>query len=696
MPHAVGKKLPNAFGLYDISGNVWEWCSDWFASYASEPGTDPTGPSSGTYRVQRGGAWNWSGTNCRSACRRYYDPTLQNGMDGLRLVLLGKVYALSCPSESQWYFANEFTASWPDWYPDAQGFLYALDAEAGTTLGLSDAYTTERSLTLPISGHGTWYFHIVPVDSEGAMVSSAQVDWTVNAYLNPLVISSTTHPDPEQSYAGANASFSWTGPDTDYYCVFDQLPDTVPTTANTLDTSRTLNQFGLTTGTYFLHVRGLDEAGAWSEPAHFQINVAHETNLAVDTNVDTLFDAADSVAVTVSNAGAGTLSWIAEGASPKLSVDPNSATGDSIVVSITAPDYFVGTQEVIFRNDADPYDFETVSIQCTPPQLACDVQAAYLPAQGDSAVLEVSNAGGYQLAWSAEYDDSLVSLSAASGIDSGQITVTASAFANAADTVLTLQNGDNPADTLAVAVHLGQDMTMLPGDVPLEMVWIRPGTFMMGRYSGEQDSETDEDPQHEVTLTQGFWMGKYEVTQAQWEAVMGTTPWSGQDYVLDDPDSPAVYVSWDDAQSFISSLNTLTGKTFRLPTEAEWEYACRAETATRFYWGDDPSYSTIGSYAWFYDNAYSAGQQYAHVVGQKLANDWGLYDMSGNVWEWCADWYGTYPSGSVTDPEGPASGSIRVKRGGGWHDYGYYCRSANRGRSYPSGADGNIGFRLAR
>ncbi|MEA3365428.1 MAG: SUMF1/EgtB/PvdO family nonheme iron enzyme, partial [Candidatus Hydrogenedentes bacterium] len=220
-----------------------------------------------------------------------------------------------------------------------------------------------------------------------------------------------------------------------------------------------------------------------------------------------------------------------------------------------------------------------------------------------------------------------------------------------------------------------EETIMLPGNMPLEMVWIEPGTFLMGRYPGEQDSYDWEDPQHEVTLTQGFWMGKYELTKAQWTAVMETEPWSGRSCVLDDPDSPAVYVSWNEAQAFIMALNDYTGLTFRLPTEAEWEYACRAGTTTRFYWGDDPDYTLIDDYAWWEGNASNIGEEYAHVVGQKLPNAFGLYDMSGNVWEWCQDWWDSdYCSSSPgTDPEGPASGSHRVLRGGNGFIQGIYC-----------------------
>ena len=239
----------------------------------------------------------------------------------------------------------------------------------------------------------------------------------------------------------------------------------------------------------------------------------------------------------------------------------------------------------------------------------------------------------------------------------------------------------------------------LPGDVPLEMVWIPAETFMMGRYPGEQDSSAEEDPQHEVTLSQGFWMGKYELTKRQWTAVMGTTPWSGLLHVLNDLDSPAVSVSWNDAQAFITALNSDTGLTFRLPSEAEWEYTCRAGTTTRFHWGDDPSYTQIDDYAWWFGNAYNGGQLYAHVVGQKSPNAFGLYDMNGNVWEWCEDDYHSSYTGAPSDGgawvDSPA-GAYRIMRGGSWSCEDYNDRSASRGYYVPSDTHDSIGFRLCR
>ena len=232
----------------------------------------------------------------------------------------------------------------------------------------------------------------------------------------------------------------------------------------------------------------------------------------------------------------------------------------------------------------------------------------------------------------------------------------------------------------------------LPGNVLPEMIGIPAGTFMMGSTNGD----SDETPVHQVTITQDFQLGKYEVTKAQWEAVMETTPWSGQSFVLDDPDSPATHVSWNDAQAFITTLNGMTGETFRLPTEAEWEYACRAGSTTEYYFGD--SSATLSDYAWWSGNPDNAAEQYAHVVGHLLPNDFGLFDMHGNVWEWCSDWYGSgyYSSSLLDDPTGPTTGSNRVGRGGGWDGGASLCRSADRSGDFPVYAGSYVGFRLAR
>lgn len=237
----------------------------------------------------------------------------------------------------------------------------------------------------------------------------------------------------------------------------------------------------------------------------------------------------------------------------------------------------------------------------------------------------------------------------------------------------------------------------LPGGATMEMVWIEPGTFMMGS-PDSVDQAYGEKPQHQVTISRGFYLGKYELTQEQWETVMGTQPWSGQDYVRSNPQNPAVYISWDDMQVFIHKLNQAAGDSlYRLLTEAEWEYACRAGTTTLWSFGDDKG--RLGEYAWYRGNAWSAGLHYAQLVGTKLPNPWSLYDMHGNVLEWVQDWHELYTGAGQVDPVGPATGYDRVIRGGDFSNSGYaeYTRSAFRlSTSSANPGDFMIGARLLR
>ena len=227
----------------------------------------------------------------------------------------------------------------------------------------------------------------------------------------------------------------------------------------------------------------------------------------------------------------------------------------------------------------------------------------------------------------------------------------------------------------------------------MKFVYIRPGSFVMGSLSGESGRGGDE-TQHRVSLTKGFYLQATEVTQGQWEQVMGSRPWSGKNYVRENANNPASYVSWNNCQAFIRKLNGMEGSSeYRLPTETEWEYACRAGSGKRFCFGN--SDGQLGGYAWYDENTDSAGETYGHGVGTKKPNAWGLYDMHGNVWEWCQDWYGDYPSGSVIDPKGPSSGAYRVYRGGSWGSEAGGCRSADRNRNELSSRFVILGFRLA-
>jgi formylglycine-generating enzyme required for sulfatase activity len=239
----------------------------------------------------------------------------------------------------------------------------------------------------------------------------------------------------------------------------------------------------------------------------------------------------------------------------------------------------------------------------------------------------------------------------------------------------------------------------LTNSIGMKLVLVPKGTFTMGSPI-EEDSYDEEDTyhhEHEVTLTQDYYLGMTQVTQGQYERVMGENPSYFQGDRVEDRDSsefPVERVSWEDAVAFCQKLSALpeekaAGRVYRLPTEAEWEYACRAGSDTAYCFGNDEE--LLSDYAWYDDN--SDGRP--HPVGEKKANAWGLYDMHGNVWEWCSDWYDEYPEGAVSDPSGPTEGSGRVFRGGSWLSGAAYCRSAYRFRFDPSYRYYYYGFRVA-
>jgi formylglycine-generating enzyme required for sulfatase activity len=219
----------------------------------------------------------------------------------------------------------------------------------------------------------------------------------------------------------------------------------------------------------------------------------------------------------------------------------------------------------------------------------------------------------------------------------------------------------------------------------IELIFIPPGEFTMGTPDNESGRQKDEGPVHKVTIKSPFYIGKFEVTQAQYESIMGTNPskFKGDDLPVDS-------ITWGEAIEFCRKMSELTGHKYRLPTEAEWEYACRASTKTTFFWGNDFD----ESYGWYRKN--SGGT--SHPVGEKSPNAWGLYDMCGNIEEWCVDWYKkSYKNKEhEIDPQGPSSGTLRVRRGGCWQHSIPCLRSGNRFYFDPDERSNQIGFRIVR
>jgi len=254
----------------------------------------------------------------------------------------------------------------------------------------------------------------------------------------------------------------------------------------------------------------------------------------------------------------------------------------------------------------------------------------------------------------------------------------------------------------------------LGGGVRMDLVYIKPGAFTMGSPEAPQQGwQVDERPEHRVTITKGYFLGKYDVTRGQFAAFVKATgyktvaekegkasdtsmkevagaSWQNPKSFTQTDEHPVVCITWNDAKAFADWASKKTGREVRLPTEAEWEYACRAGTKTRWWFGDNDT--AMADFGWL--NANSGTQ--THPVGQKKPNPWGLYDMHGNVWEWCQDWSGPYAAGDAVDPAGPADGTIRCLRGGCWNTGAIECRSAIRGGSAPSSTRTTfIGFRVA-
>jgi len=254
-------------------------------------------------------------------------------------------------------------------------------------------------------------------------------------------------------------------------------------------------------------------------------------------------------------------------------------------------------------------------------------------------------------------------------------------------------------------------LTLDLGDgVTMDLLLIPAGTYTMGppdRVNRQlrQGSRLHlyEGPQRRTTLTRPFHLGVTEVTQAQWRAVMKTEPWQGKPFAENGANHAASWISWDSAAAFCRALSEETGWSVRLPTEAEWEYACRARATTLFCYGDDPDYGQLAHYAWYRDNTCDVDGRHARPVAAKKPNAWGLYDMHGNVFEWCSDWHGSIPEDpahpgglarAVSDPTGPTRGTRRVVRGGAWNVGAPYCRSAFRLGSRPWAGLSCNGFRV--
>ncbi|MBO4715569.1 MAG: SUMF1/EgtB/PvdO family nonheme iron enzyme, partial [Verrucomicrobia bacterium] len=596
--HPVGQKQPNAWGLYDMHGNVWEWCLDWYGAYPAEAVTDPTGLTTGDYRVYRGASYSSTGSWCRSAYRLCVFPTSSYNNLGFRVALVNKNITIPLSDKVDldmvWINPGTFTMGSPS---DELGRVsnevrHQVTLTQGYWLGRYEITQAQYKAVMKVN----------PSEFIGADLPVETVSW--------------------------NDAMDFCAKLTEIEKAAGRLPEgyeyTLPTEAQWEYACRAGTTTALNSGKNLSDIElcpEMDEVGWYGYNSDETTHPAGQKQ----PNAWGLYDMHGNV-------GEWCLDWY--GAYPASSVtDP---TG---------------------------------------------------PATGSYRVMR----GG---SW---YGDANFCRSAmrSSYIPSYYVFICGFRVALAP---VSLNKKNIPlSDTV---------------DLAMSMVWCPAGTFTMGSPGSELGRDSDE-TRHSVTISRGFGIGKYEVTQAQYRAVMGSNPSTFKGDNL-----PVEEVAWYDAMEFCQKLTEIeraAGRlpesyAYTLPTEAQWEYACRAGTTTALNSGknlttaeDEGICDNLDEVGWYWMNGgkknWNEGKDPAictHPGGQKQPNNWGIYDMHGNVWEWCSDWYGNYPTSSVTDPEGPGTGSYRVLRGGSWYYGADHCRSAFRGNGSPSGNNlVNIGFRVA-
>jgi len=650
--HPVGQKQPNPWGLNDMYGNVWEWCWDRFGTYPGGSVTDPTGSGSGSDRVLRGGGWGNVGQYCRSADRSRSTPDYRSNGIGFRAVLTADLNPPVPPSVSAHpqsqivgagtivVFTVAATGTPPLAYQWRKGGVNLADG------GRISGATTTHLIIRFVEGADAGNYDVVVSNAVGAAASDGAV----------LAVPDMIWIPPGTFTMGSPASEQ------------DRFDDEGPRTVVTLTKGFWMGRHEVTQAEYAAVMKGYPslftgdptlpvEQVSWYEATIYcaGLTARERGGLPAGWAYRLPTEAEWEYA-----ARAGTTTRFSYGDDPGYAQLGDFAWHEGNSGDTTHP---VGLRE------ANPWCLDDM----------------------------YGNVFEWCLDWYGTYPGGSVTdpMGPASGLDRvmrGGSWDLGRRFCRSADRAnWTPDDRSSYIGFRAVLAAAPAIPTFTP-DLN-RYAYIPPGTFTMGSPASEQDRVDNEGPQTVVTLTKGFWMERYEVTQAEYLAVMGGNP----SLVTGNLNRPVEMVSWIDATNYCATLTARersagrlpTGWAYRLPTEAEWEYAARAGTTTRFSYGDDPDYSLLRNYAWYYDNSGDG----THPVGQKQANPWGLNDMYGNVFEWCLDWYGTYPGGSLTDPIGPASGSVRVARGGGWRNGGGGFRSADRANFTPDDRSSYIGFR---
>ena len=750
MTHSVATKLPNELGIYDMSGNVAEFCIDWFEEYTDEHQFNPTGPATGRWKVTRGGSWN---SEMIQAClvweRSEWDALepYQLGDDyGLRLAFSGTLSGdlkLSSTKEELAAGGSAIVA-----ITNGSGQYSVTTEHNSVAVAIMDG-ELQNQVLIKAANEGTTL--VTVTDTESGQTATVSVHVVVNSA-------------PTRTFTVNGVAFDMVGVEGGTFMMgaIDNAADaihlvrvsdfSIGATEVTQELWKAV--MGSNPSAFISDLKNPVNSVTWEKCKEFvdKLNQLTDGNFRLPTEAEWEFAArGGNLSKGYKYAGSNNIANVAwyEGNASSAPHAVATQVPNELGLYDMSGNVFEWCQDIY--NDYSEFnsytDYERIMDEYGTgiwdnPIGGKFRQYTFLPViRGGGWVSDASNCNvlyrsklngqnkwtGLRLAYSGIHTDNfslpVTSLKLGKGGStsvaiprSGSFTVDVN---NASVAIATLQGGrinvaaGNAAGTTIIEVTENAtqqkatiEVTVTDEPTPIirtytintvsfSMVEVEGGTFTMGATS-DQGSRTDDDekPTHDVTLST-FNIGQTEVSQALWQAVMGTNP---SELIRFSFQRPVETISWNDCQKFIARLNALTGEQFRLPTEAEWEFAARGGNLSQGYMYAGGN--SIDELAWYYDNAARrriSDIDYAtHKVGLKAPNELGLYDMAGNVIELCSDWYGTYSGEAVTNPKGPSTGSEHAARGGGWKNDKLYCRNASRNHAEPDEVDNSLGLRLAQ
>ena len=664
MTMPVGSFEANPWGFSDMHGNVWEWCSDWYENYSCNPVTDPTGPSSGLFRVNRGGSWNCKASDCRSASRSGVAPDYRDYSLGFRIALV----PVQCNSNNPSGSAQQVS----DFPSDADSTNDPQTAGERKTISINDIEiafhwcpATTSETWRRISGGETFFWMGSPESEQGRsdnellhQVTITKGFWMSETEVTQGLWKEIMGDDPSRSRFGDDYPVEWVS--------WNQCQT-------------------------FISKLNLMAPSGW----HFALPSEAQWEYACRAGTKTVFSWGNCCNGNRANCDGdfpygtftkGPRRWKT---TPVRSFVANAwgiydMHGN---VSEWCSDWF---SRYSIRDVTDP-----TGPSSGTRRVLRGGSTVYGPHWCRSASRGAADPNRYNAHWGFR-----ILLESAQNLKNVQFTDTPSSKVSGK----TLLNESHIAGDRTVVLITGAhqdtvEFALRWCPATTDDAWKRISNgkdfFLMGSPLSEVERDRDE-TQHKVILTNGFWMGETEITQGQWSSVMRDNPSSfyaaGENY-------PVECVSWNDCQAFLNKLNESapTGWLFTLPTEAQWEYACRAGTTTAFFGGSVLNGNTANCNG---KNPYGTKTEGPYKgktlpVGSFSANPWGLYDMHGNIAEWCFDWYESFTDKPLVNPMGPSSGENRVSRGGSWKDFARFCRSASRGINRPDDSFDNLGLRVA-